>query len=129
MMPQGVEIQIRQTEGRQKGLHVTLPMDDVLVLHNGMRRRVGFVDRSPGATVRFCSWLTDNKATEQDEMNAREAVRKEVERLRDEQGLPPISLMTAGPPKNRLTLKKHIHRMKHGTGKKTFILGANGQPL
>jgi hypothetical protein len=51
------------------------------------------VDRRPNATLRFVRCL---------DKDLREAIRKEVAKLRDQQGLPPISLLTVGPPDPRI---------------------------
>lgn len=89
-----LEVEISQWCGYQKGLLVYMPFDTVhVVKSDGTRRHVGFVDRRPGATLRFVRVL---------DKDLREAIRKQVARLREEQGLPPISLLTVGPPDPRI---------------------------
>lgn len=89
-----LEVAIQQFSGVSKGLVKFLPMDTVHVIKpDGTRRHVGFVDRRPGATLRFVRVL---------DKDLREAIRKEVAKLREQQGLPPISLLTVGPPDPRI---------------------------
>ena len=89
-----LEVTITQFSGICKGLVKFLPMDTVHVIKSdGTRRHVGFVDRRPGATLRFVRVL---------DKDLREAIRQEVAKLRDQQGLPPISLLTVGPPDPRI---------------------------
>lgn len=92
-MVDGHEISIHQYSGVCKGLIKKLPMDVIIGKRGETYKQIGFVERVPGAMVRFVRFLSVESQGE---------IRKEVEQLRKEQGLPEISKLTSSPPDPRL---------------------------
>jgi len=89
----GIEISIRQLTGNRRGIPATEPLDVIYASREGNRSKLGYVARFDNATVVLIRYLPADE---------REPLRKEVERLRLEQGGCSISKRIASVPNPKL---------------------------
>ena len=90
-MLHGLTITVRRLEGRRMGSWHASKDDLVEATYNGETRKLGFVGRFDGACVRLIRHLSED---------VREPVRKDIERLRLEQGgfsIAPFMAVIANP--------------------------------
>lgn len=121
-MLHGIEIELKQYEGICKGVLKTEPLDKIFAIKGGKRRLIGYVARADNATVLLIRHL---------KADLREPVRKEVERLRLEQGGCSISKHLACAPDPR-AIKAYVKgefKKKKTTVVAPEILDPDGNPI
>lgn len=105
-----IDVELVQFAGKCKGVYVTQPMDQVVVVESsGKRTKVGFLDHGLNAVLMFHRCL---------HVELRETIRRECAAIRKANGLPEISGLTVGPPdprKVKAAIKGERTRTKKST--------------